>query len=112
MPGVGSGDGHGPGGAAPDARRPVRAARRLAGSAAPRGAVRRRREGAVYVVAVTIALDTADLDTGIVETFAASLAIALALGLAFGLGGKEYVADNIDDRAARDAGDDGTDRGA
>lgn len=59
----------------------------------------------VYVVAVTIALDTAGVSTTIVETFAASLAqglalaIALALGLAFGLGGKEYVAANIDDWA-------------
>lgn len=61
----------------------------------------------VYVVAVTIALDTAGLDTGIVETVAASvaqglvLAVALALGLAFGLGGKEYVAANVDDWAER-----------
>lgn len=56
----------------------------------------------IYLIVVTIALDTAQLQTGVLETFAAAFAIALAFalalafGLAFGLGSREYVAENIE----------------
>lgn len=69
----------------------------------------------IYLIVVTIALDTAQLRTGVLETFAAAFAIALAVavalafGLAFGLGSREYVAENIEDWLSdgRDAAGDG-----
>ena len=61
----------------------------------------------VYYLAITIALATAgfeivvltNLFTGFVVAFFGALAIALAIGVgvAVGLGGQEYVAENIDD---------------
>jgi hypothetical protein len=64
----------------------------------------------VYYVTVTIALSTlgidvsvlTDLFTTVVVTFfgALGLALAIGVGLAFGLGGQEFVAENIDDWAA------------
>lgn len=57
----------------------------------------------VCFVGVVIGLDMMGLDVTILYTFAqafafaAGLAIALAIGIAFGWGGKDYVADNVDD---------------
>lgn len=57
----------------------------------------------VYFVALVIALDTMEIHVGILYTFgeafafAFGLALALALGIAFGWGGKDYVAENLDD---------------
>lgn len=56
----------------------------------------------VYFVVLVIALDTMEVHVGILYTFgeafalAFGLALALAIGIAFGWGGKDYVAENID----------------
>lgn len=61
----------------------------------------------VYFLAIVIGLDTMGANVGIlyslVDTLAlaAGLALAIAIGIAFGWGGKDYVADNIDDWANR-----------
>jgi small-conductance mechanosensitive channel len=56
----------------------------------------------LYFVVIVIGLDTMGVDVGILFVFARALAwglaaaIALGAGIAFGLGGKEYVENNID----------------
>lgn len=56
----------------------------------------------LYFVVVVVGLDTMGIEVGILFVFANALAwgfavaIALGVGIAFGLGGKEYVAENID----------------
>ncbi len=56
-----------------------------------------------YFVVLVIGLDTMGVDVTILYTFAQAiayavgLAVALAVGIAFGWGGKDYVAENIDD---------------
>ena len=56
----------------------------------------------LYFVVIVIGLDTMGIDVGILFVFARALAwglaiaIALGVGIAFGLGGKEYVEENID----------------
>jgi small-conductance mechanosensitive channel len=55
----------------------------------------------LYFVAITIGLDTMGIDVGILFVFARALAwgiavaVALGAGIAFGLGGKDYVEENI-----------------
>ncbi|WP_049928022.1 mechanosensitive ion channel family protein [Halopiger goleimassiliensis] len=58
----------------------------------------------LYFVVIVIGLDTIDgINAGVLHTFAeafayaAGLAAAIAIGVAFGWGGKDYVAENIDD---------------
>ncbi|WP_049921970.1 mechanosensitive ion channel family protein [Halopiger djelfimassiliensis] len=57
----------------------------------------------LYFVVLVVGLDTMGFQVGVLHTFAAAfaygvgLAAALAIGIAFGWGGKEYVAENIDD---------------
>ena len=57
----------------------------------------------LYFVVVVLGLATMGVDVTILETFALAfagalgLALALAIGIAFGWGGKEYVAENIDE---------------
>ena len=57
----------------------------------------------LYFVVLVIGLDTMGVDVTIMHTFArafaygAGLALALAVGIAFGWGGKDFVAENIDD---------------
>ena len=70
----------------------------------------------LYFAVTVIALETMGLDVTILYTlaetvgFALALAFAIAVGIALGLGGKEYVAESIDDwssdssRAETDAG--------
>lgn len=61
----------------------------------------------LYFVAIVIALDTIGVDVEILYTFATAAAwglaagIALAIGIGFGWGGKDFVADNIDDWFSR-----------
>lgn len=61
----------------------------------------------LYFIVVVIGLDTMGIDVDILFVFARALAwgfavaIALGLGIAFGLGGKEYVEENIDQWARR-----------
>lgn len=56
----------------------------------------------LYFVAVVVGLDTMGVDVQILYLFAGALAgglalgMALAIGIAFGLGGRDYVAANID----------------
>lgn len=56
----------------------------------------------LYFTAIVIGLDTMGIDVGILFVFARALAwgvaaaFAIGAGLAFGLGGREYVEDNID----------------
>jgi low affinity Fe/Cu permease len=60
----------------------------------------------IYYITVTIALGTIGFDTGVLTTLfttltvaffgALGLALAIGVGVAVGLGGKEYVAENID----------------
>ena len=56
----------------------------------------------LYFIVVVIGLDTMGIDVDILFVFARALswglavALALGLGVAFGLGGKDYVAENID----------------
>lgn len=57
----------------------------------------------LYFVVLVIGLQTMGIDVAILHTFAQAfafsvgLAVALAAGIAFGWGGKDYVAENIDD---------------
>lgn len=61
----------------------------------------------LYFVVIVIGLDTMGIDVGILFVFARALAwgfaaaIAIGVGIAFGLGGKEYVAENIDGWASQ-----------
>ncbi|WP_435347624.1 mechanosensitive ion channel family protein [Haloarchaeobius sp. HRN-SO-5] len=61
----------------------------------------------LYFVVVVMGLDTMGVDVGILFTFAEAAAfgvaagIALAIGIAFGWGGKDYVANNINDWVGR-----------
>ncbi|MFA9501353.1 hypothetical protein NP511_03785 [Natrinema thermotolerans] len=56
----------------------------------------------LYFTAIVIGLDTMGIDVGILYVFARALAwglgaaIAIGAGVAFGWGGKDYVAENID----------------
>lgn len=56
----------------------------------------------LYFVAIVIGLDTMGIDVDILFVFARAIswgvavALALGVGIAFGLGGKEYVEENID----------------
>lgn len=56
----------------------------------------------LYFLAVVVGLDTMGVDVQILYLFSAALAgglalgMAIALGLAFGLGGRDYVAANVD----------------
>ncbi|MWV38741.1 hypothetical protein [Natrialba sp. INN-245] len=56
----------------------------------------------LYFVVLVIGLDTMGVDVTILHTFAqgiaygVGLAVALAVGIAFGWGGKDYVAENIE----------------
>ncbi|RQG92793.1 hypothetical protein EA462_00760 [Natrarchaeobius halalkaliphilus] len=60
-------------------------------------------KGLLYFVVLVIGLETMGVDVTILHTFAQALAYggglaaALAIGIAFGWGGKDYVAENIDD---------------
>ena len=55
----------------------------------------------LYFTAIVIGLDTMGIDVGILYVFAQALAwglavaIAIGVGISFGLGGREYVSDNI-----------------
>ncbi|SFB80617.1 hypothetical protein SAMN05444422_102115 [Halobiforma haloterrestris] len=57
----------------------------------------------LYFLVLVIGLETMPIDAGILHTFgqafayAIGLAAALAIGIAVGWGGKDYVAENIDD---------------
>jgi small-conductance mechanosensitive channel len=57
----------------------------------------------LYFVVTVIGLGTMGVDVQILNTFAQAAAwgvaagVALAIGIAFGLGGRDYVAENIDD---------------
>ncbi len=57
----------------------------------------------LYFVVLVVGLDTMGVDVTILHTFtqafafAAGIAVALAVGIAFGWGGKDFVAENIDD---------------
>ena len=70
----------------------------------------------LYFVVLVIGLDTMGVDVTILHTFArafaygAGLALALAVGIAFGWGGKDFVAENIDDwfATSKPAGDEST----
>lgn len=61
----------------------------------------------LYFIVIVLALDTMQIDVGILYIFASALAgglglaLAIGLGVAIGLGGKEFVAENIDDWAGR-----------
>ena len=56
----------------------------------------------LYFIAIVIGLDTMGVDVGILYIFAGAaafglaLALAIGIGLAIGLGGREYVNENID----------------
>ena len=56
----------------------------------------------LYFIAIVVGLDTMGVDVGILYIFAGAaalglaLAIAIGVGLAIGLGGREYVNENID----------------
>lgn len=60
-------------------------------------------KGFLYFVVTVIGLDTMGVNVTILYTFAeafayaAGLAAALAIGIAFGWGGKDHVAENVDD---------------
>ena len=55
----------------------------------------------LYFTAIVIGLDTMGIDVGILYVFAQAIAwglavaIAIGVGISFGLGGREYVSDNI-----------------
>lgn len=61
----------------------------------------------LYFIAIVIGLETMGVDVGILYTFARALSWGLALGIglavaiAFGLGGQDYIRDNIDDWTSR-----------
>ncbi|WP_265111324.1 mechanosensitive ion channel family protein [Halosolutus halophilus] len=61
----------------------------------------------LYFTAIVIGLDTMGIDVGILYVFARALAwglaaaVAIGAGVAFGWGGKDYVADNIDNWMGR-----------
>jgi small-conductance mechanosensitive channel len=61
----------------------------------------------LYFTAIVIGLDTMGVDVSILLVFAQALAwgiaaaLALGFGIALGLGGREYVADNIDNWAGK-----------
>ncbi|ELY38216.1 mechanosensitive ion channel family protein [Natronorubrum tibetense] len=61
----------------------------------------------LYFTAIVIGLDTMGIDVGILYVFARALAwglaaaVAIGFGVAFGLGGREYVSENIGDWASR-----------
>ncbi|WP_049925071.1 mechanosensitive ion channel family protein [Halopiger goleimassiliensis] len=61
----------------------------------------------LYFTAIVIGLDTMGIDVGILYVFARALAwglaaaVAIGVGVSFGLGGREYVAENIGDWASR-----------
>ncbi|MDL5360826.1 hypothetical protein [Halalkalicoccus sp. NIPERK01] len=61
----------------------------------------------LYFIVIVVALDTMQVDVGILYIFAAALAgglglaLAIGLGIAFGFGARGYVADNIDEWAGQ-----------
>ncbi|WP_440765378.1 mechanosensitive ion channel family protein [Natronorubrum sp. DTA7] len=61
----------------------------------------------LYFTAIVIGLDTMGIDVGILYVFARALAwglaaaVAIGVGVSFGLGGREYVSENIGDWAGR-----------
>lgn len=71
----------------------------------------------LYFIAIVVGLDTMGIDVGILFVFARALAwgfaaaIAIGVGIAFGLGGKEYVAANMDRWAREGKSEVSTSRG-